>query len=147
MDLSLLTVKSRMLLSFQKSHPSQPLPQFLPGLSFKSFEEWIQRSKRSWEMGSKFWFKVLLMCLVVLTLSLPACSLFDTGETALSPEQLAQTAIAETVAVEQQVQTVVAQTLAVSGVKDTDQPEATLVPEPTILKRLNQPSPLQRPSP
>jgi hypothetical protein len=82
-------------------------------------------------MGSKFCFKVLLMCLVVLTLSLPACSLFDTGEATLSPEQLAQTAIAETVAVEHSVQTIVAQTLAASGVTDTDQPEATLAPEPT----------------
>jgi hypothetical protein len=71
------------------------------------------------------------MCLAMLTLSLPACNLLDTSETILSPEQLAQTAIAETVAVEQHVQTVVAQTLAASGVKDTDQPEATLVPEPT----------------
>jgi hypothetical protein len=87
-------------------------------------------------MGSKLWFKVLLMCLVVLTLSLPACSLFDTGETALSPEQLAQTAIAETVAVEHSVQTIVAQTLAAPGVRDTDQPGATLAPEPTNTQTL-----------
>jgi hypothetical protein len=87
-------------------------------------------------MGSKFWYKVLLMCLVVITLSLPACSLFDTSETAVSPEQLAQTAIAETVAVEHSVQTIVAQTLVTSGVKDTDQPEATLAPEPTNTQAL-----------
>ncbi|MBW6466338.1 MAG: hypothetical protein K0B06_07545 [Brevefilum sp.] len=83
-------------------------------------------------MDSKSLCKVLLtLCLVMLTLSLPACSLFDPGETALSSEQLAQTAIAQTVAVEQQVQTLVAQTLATSGQIDEGQPEATQVPEPT----------------
>jgi hypothetical protein len=87
-------------------------------------------------MGSKFCYKILLLCLVVLTLSLPACNLFETREPALSSEQLAQTAIAETVAVEQYVQTVVAQTLAVPGDRDTDQPEATLVPEPTSTQSL-----------
>lgn len=82
-------------------------------------------------MHSKFWFTILIICIAALTLSLSACNLFDTRETALSPEQLAQTAIAETVAVEQNVQTVVAQTLAASVVKDTDRPDATQVPEPT----------------
>jgi hypothetical protein len=82
-------------------------------------------------MGSKLLYKIFLICLVILTLSLPACSLFDPGDTALSSEQQAQTAIAQTVAVEQQVQTLVAQTLAASSHSGEGQPEATQVPEPT----------------
>lgn len=82
-------------------------------------------------MQSKFWFKVLMIFVAAMTLSLPACSRFDAREPALSPEQLAQTAIAETVAVEQYVQTVVAQTLAASGDIDVVQPGATVVPVPT----------------
>jgi hypothetical protein len=75
--------------------------------------------------------RLMIIIISMTILGLPACNLLGTGEPSFSAEELAQTAVAETMAVEHNVQTIVAGTLAASGELDADGPEATEVPEPS----------------
>jgi hypothetical protein len=72
-----------------------------------------------------------LITLAVIVISLPACDLAGSGDPELSAEELAQTLVAETLAIEHVVQTSVAQTVAVS--QPTEDQGATKEREATVL--------------
>lgn len=74
----------------------------------------------------------LIIFLMMLLLGLPACTLFGGGEPDLSPGELAQTIVAETMAIEHSIQTIVAGTLAAENEIVTDEPAATEVPDPVV---------------
>lgn len=85
-------------------------------------------------MRSKFLFSSLVIFMIISILNLSACDKLFVADTDLTTEERAQTAIAETIAVENYVQTVVAGTMAASRPSDVDEsqpePDANQVPEP-----------------
>ena len=91
---------------------------------------------------------LLIVVIILISFVLGACTLLGVGEPAISAEELAQTIVAETLAVEYSIQTSVAGTLAAEDeveapeelapteapdpVADTPQPTITLTPTITI---------------
>ena len=75
---------------------------------------------------------LLIVVIILISFVLGACTLLGVGEPAISAEELAQTIVAETLAVEYSIQTSVAGTLAIEDEVEPEQPAPTEAPESVV---------------